>query len=104
MESFAELLEESLATIKMRPGSIITGSVVHIGSEYVTVHAGLKSESIIPLEQFKNELGELEVSVGDDVEVALDTIEDGFGATKLSREESQARPGLDPAGERLRGR
>jgi small subunit ribosomal protein S1 len=89
MENFADLLEESLAITKMRPGSIITGSVVHIGNEYVTVHAGLKSESIIPIDQFKSEAGELEVAVGDDVEVALDTVEDGFGATKLSREKAK---------------
>jgi small subunit ribosomal protein S1 len=89
MENFAELLEESLLTTKMRPGSIINGVVVQIGSEYVTVFAGLKSESIIPIEQFKNESGELEVEVGDEVEVALDTVEDGFGATKLSREKAK---------------
>ncbi len=89
MENFAELLEESLASTKMRPGSIITGTVVHVGSEYVTVNAGLKSESIIPIEQFKNERGELEAAVGDEVEVALDTVEDGFGATKLSREKAK---------------
>ncbi|MFT5173232.1 MAG: small subunit ribosomal protein S1 [Gammaproteobacteria bacterium] len=89
MENFAELLEESLITTKMRPGAIIMGTVVQIGSEYVTVFAGLKSESIIPIEQFKDERGELEVEVGDEVEVALDTVEDGFGATKLSREKAK---------------
>jgi small subunit ribosomal protein S1 len=89
MESFAELLEESLSTIKMRPGSIIMGTVVHIGNEYVTVHAGLKSESIIPVDQFRTEMGDLEVEVGDEIEVALDTIEDGFGATKLSRDKAK---------------
>jgi small subunit ribosomal protein S1 len=89
MENFAELLEESLLTTKMRPGSIINGVVVQIGNEYVTIFAGLKSESIIPIEQFRNELGELEVEVGDEVEVALDTVEDGFGATKLSREKAK---------------
>ena len=89
MENFAQLLEESLAITKMRPGSIITGTVVSVGSEYVTVHAGLKSESIIPIEQFKNERGEIEVVVGDEIEVSLDTVEDGFGATKLSREKAK---------------
>lgn len=89
MESFAELLEQSEVEKKMRPGSIITGLVVGIGSEFVVVHAGLKSESTIPLEQFKNDRGELEVEVGDSVEVALDTVEDGFGATKLSREKAK---------------
>ncbi len=89
MENFAELLEENLASIKMRPGSIINGVVINIGDEYVTVHAGLKSESVIPIEQFRNDAGELEVAVGDDVEVALDTVEDGFGVTKLSREKAK---------------
>ena len=89
MENFAELLEESLANTKMRPGSIINGTVVNVGNEYVTVFAGLKSESIIPLDQFRNESGEIEVAVGDTVEVALDTVEDGFGATKLSREKAK---------------
>ncbi len=89
MENFAELLEENLASIKMRPGSIINGVVVNISDEFVTVHAGLKSESVIPIEQFRSDAGELEVAVGDDVEVALDTVEDGFGVTKLSREKAK---------------
>ena len=89
MESFAELLAQSEVEKKMRPGAIIQGKVVQIGNEYVTVHAGLKSESIIPVEQFRDENGDLEVGVGDDVEVALDTVEDGFGATKLSREKAK---------------
>jgi len=89
MENFAELLEENLAAIKMRPGSIINGVVINIGDEFVTVHAGLKSESVIPIEQFRNDAGELEVAVGDDVEVSLDTVEDGFGVTKLSREKAK---------------
>jgi len=73
----------------MRPGAILTGTVVAIGGEYVTVTAGLKSESTIPVEQFRNESGEIEVTVGDSVEVALDTVEDGFGATKLSRDKAK---------------
>ena len=89
MESFAELLEQSEVEKKMRPGVIIDGTVLAVGSEYVTVHAGLKSESTIPVEQFRNENGEVEVAVGDRVEVALDTVEDGFGATKLSREKAK---------------
>ena len=89
MESFAELLAQSEVEKKMRPGAIITGTVVAVGNEYVTVNAGLKSESTIPVEQFRNESGEIEVSVGDSVEVALDTVEDGFGATKLSREKAK---------------
>ena len=89
MESFAELLERSEVEKKMRPGVIIDGTVVAVGSEYVTVHAGLKSESTIPVEQFRNENGEMEVVVGDLVEVALDAVEDGFGSTRLSREKAK---------------
>jgi small subunit ribosomal protein S1 len=89
MESFADLLAQSEVEKKMRPGAILTGTVVAVGGEYVTVTAGLKSESTIPVEQFRNESGEIEVSVGDSVEVALDTVEDGFGATKLSRDKAK---------------
>ncbi len=89
MESFAELLEQSEVEKKMKPGAIITGTVVEVGPEYVTVNAGLKSESTIPVEQFRDDSGAVEVSVGDQVEVALDTVEDGFGATKLSREKAK---------------
>jgi len=89
MESFAELLEQSEVEKRMKPGSIIMGQVIAVESDFVIVHAGLKSESIIPVEQFKNDAGEIEVGVGDDVEVALDTVEDGFGATKLSREKAK---------------
>ena len=89
MESFADLFAESEVEKKMRPGAILRGVVVEIGPEFVTVNAGLKSESAIPLEQFYNERGVLEVSVGDEIEVALDTVEDGFGATKLSREKAK---------------
>ncbi len=89
MESFAELLEQSEVEKKMKPGAIITGTVVEVGPEYVTVNAGLKSESTIPVEQFRDESGAVEVNVGDQVEVALDTVEDGFGATKLSREKAK---------------
>ena len=88
-ESFAELFEESLKTLDMEPGSIITGIVVDIDSDWVTVHAGLKSEGVIPREQFLNEQGELTISVGDEVHVALDAVEDGFGETKLSREKAK---------------
>ena len=89
MESFAELLAESEVEKRMRPGAILTGTVVDVGTEYVTVHAGLKSESIIPLDQFRGESGAIEVMIGDSVEVALDTVEDGFGATRLSREKAK---------------
>ncbi|HSH42556.1 MAG TPA: 30S ribosomal protein S1, partial [Arenicellales bacterium] len=88
-ESFAELFEESLAKQELRPGSIVTGTVVDIKSDVVIVNAGLKSEGVIPVEQFYNEQGELEVNVGEDVEVALDTVEDGFGETRLSREKAK---------------
>ncbi|MCL5041109.1 MAG: 30S ribosomal protein S1 [Gammaproteobacteria bacterium] len=88
-ESFAELFEESLKTLDMEPGSIITGIVVDIDSDWVTVHAGLKSEGVIPREQFLDEQGELTIAVGDEVHVALDAVEDGFGETKLSREKAK---------------
>ncbi len=88
-ESFAELFEQSFANQQMRPGAIVTGTVVDIRSDVVVVHAGLKSEGVIPIEQFRNEAGELEVAVGDSVEVALDAMEDGFGETRLSREKAK---------------
>ncbi|WMS87259.1 30S ribosomal protein S1 [Pleionea litopenaei] len=88
-ENFAELFEQSLQEVEMRPGAIITGTVVAIDSEMVTVNAGLKSEGVIPRDQFTNASGELEVEVGDTVEVALDAIEDGFGETRLSRERAK---------------
>ena len=88
-ESFAELFEQSLANQQMRPGAIITGTVIDIRSDVVVVNAGLKSEGVIPIEQFRNEQGELEVHIGDDVEVALDAMEDGFGETRLSREKAK---------------
>ncbi len=88
-ENFAELFEQSLQQVEMRPGAIITGTVVAIDSEMVTVNAGLKSEGVIPRDQFTNASGELEVQVGDEVEVALDAIEDGFGETRLSRERAK---------------
>ena len=87
-ESFAELFEESFASQQIKPGSIITGTVVAVNDDVVIVSAGLKSEAVIPVEQFKNDKGEGEVSVGDEVEVALDAVEDGFGETKLSREKA----------------
>ncbi|MGB5489359.1 MAG: S1 RNA-binding domain-containing protein, partial [Woeseiaceae bacterium] len=89
-ESFAELFEESFASQQIKPGSIITGVVVAVNDDVVLVSAGLKSEAVIPLEQFKNDKfeGEGGISVGDKVEVALDAVEDGFGETKLSREKA----------------
>jgi len=88
-ESFADLFEESLATTQMKPGSILMGTVVEINQDFVMVSAGLKSEGVIPLDQFMSEKGELEVAVGDEVEVALDSVEDGFGETRLSREKAK---------------
>ena len=88
-ESFAELFEQSLANQRIRPGMILTGLVVDVGSDMVVVNVGLKSEAVIPLEQFKNERGELEVKAGDSVEVALDAMEDGSGETRLSREKAK---------------
>ncbi|BBI92403.1 30S ribosomal protein S1 [Serratia symbiotica] len=88
-ESFAQLFEESLKTIETRPGSILRGTVVAIDKDVVLVDAGLKSESAIPAEQFKNVQGELEIQVGDEVDVALDAVEDGFGETLLSREKAK---------------
>jgi len=88
-ESFAQLFEESLKKIKTRPGSIVRGIVIAIEKEVVLVDAGLKSESAIPAEQFKNSQGLLDVKVGDRIDVALDAIEDGFGETLLSREKAK---------------
>ncbi len=88
-ESFAQLFEESLSNIQMRPGTIINGTVVDIRNDAVIVHAGLKSEGVIPIDQFMTDKGELDVHVGDVVEVALDAVEDGFGETILSREKAK---------------
>ncbi|MGL9760332.1 MAG: 30S ribosomal protein S1 [Symbiopectobacterium sp.] len=88
-ESFAQLFEESLKEIETRPGSIVRGIVVAIDKDVVLVDAGLKSESTIPVEQFKNAQGELEIQVGDEIDVALDAVEDGFGETLLSREKAK---------------
>ena len=95
-ESFAELFEESFASQQIKPGAIITGVVVAVNGDVVIVSAGLKSEAVIPLEQFKNDKIEGGISVGDEVEVALDAVEDGFGETKLSREKAiRARTWID---------
>jgi len=88
-ESFAELLEQSLAGQQIKPGAIITGIVIDVNNDVVIVNAGLKSEAVIPASQFFNEDGEVEVDIGDTVEVALDTVEDGFGETRLSREKAK---------------
>ena len=88
-ESFAQMFEESLASQRIRPGQILTGRVIEVTADVVVVSAGLKSEAVIPTAQFKNERGEIEVKVGDDVEVALDSVEDGSGETRLSREKAK---------------
>ncbi|HYE34537.1 30S ribosomal protein S1 [Methylocaldum sp.] len=88
-DSFAQLFEESLAKAEMRPGSIITGTVIDIGPDVVVVNAGLKSEGVIPKWQFLNADGQIEVQIGDTVEVALDMLEDGLGATLLSRDKAK---------------
>jgi len=88
-ESFAQLFEHSLANQRIRPGMILTGLVVDVTPDVVIVNVGLKSEAVIPLEQFKNERGEVEVKPGDQVEVALDSVEDGTGETRLSREKAK---------------
>jgi small subunit ribosomal protein S1 len=88
-ESFAQLFEQSLANQRIRPGMILTGLIIDVTSDVVIVNVGLKSEAVIPLEQFKNERGEVEVKAGDQVEVALDSVEDGTGETRLSREKAK---------------
>ena len=88
-ENFAELFEESLVEIDMNPGAIVSGTVIDIDSDWVTVHAGLKSEGVIAKSEFLDEQGAFELEVGSVVKVALETVEDGFGATKLSREKAK---------------
>ena len=88
-ESFAELFEESLNTIEMAPGSIVTGTVVEIDTDWVVVHAGLKSEGMIPRSQFVSEGGEFTLQVGDQVKVAMEVVDDGSGETRLSREKAR---------------
>ena len=88
-ESFAQLFESSLANQRIRPGMILTGLVVEVSDDVVIVNVGLKSEAVISIDQFKNERGELEVKAGDNVEVALDSVEDGTGETRLSREKAK---------------
>jgi len=88
--SFAELFEESLKTIEMNSGSIITGVITDIDKDWVTVHTGLKSEGVISKEEFLDDNGEISINIGDEVKVSLEAVEDGFGATKLSREKARA--------------
>ena len=88
-DSFAELFEESLKTVDMKPGSIVTGVIIDIDNEWVTVHAGLKSEGVISRDEFLDANGKCSLSIGDEVQVALEAVEDGFGETKLSREKAK---------------
>ena len=88
-ESFAELLEESLSSSEMKPGAVIEAEVVDINGDYVIVNAGLKSESEIPASQFRDSDGAVQVNIGDRVEVAIETVEDGYGNTRLSRERAR---------------
>ncbi|MDP2025726.1 30S ribosomal protein S1 [Sulfuriferula sp.] len=89
MESFAALFEESLTRQELRAGEVITAEVVGIDDNFVTVNAGLKSESLIAIEEFRTDRGELEVQIGDFVSVAIEMLEDGYGATKLSRDKAK---------------
>ena len=89
MESFAALFEESLSRQDMRSGEVISAEVVRLDHNFVIVNAGLKSEAFIPIEEFKNDQGELEVKVGDFVSVAIESLENGFGDTILSRDKAK---------------
>jgi small subunit ribosomal protein S1 len=88
-ESFAELFEQSQIEGKMRPGTIVSATVVDVNQDTVIVNAGLKSEGLIPIEQFFDDKGDIEVAIGDEVDVALDAVEDGYGETRLSREKAK---------------
>ena len=88
-ESFAALLDESLRTLEMQPGSIVTGVVLDVDKEWVTVHVGLKSEGVISLDEFRNNDGSVEIASGDEVQVALEAVEDGYGETRISREKAR---------------
>ncbi len=88
-ESFSALLDESLSTLDMQPGSIVSGVVLDVDSDWVTVHVGLKSEGVISLDEFRNNDGKADIKVGDEVEVALEAVEDGYGETRISREKAR---------------
>ena len=88
-ESFANLLDESLKNLDMQSGSIVSGVVLDVDKDWVTVHVGLKSEGVISIDEFRNNEGELDISVGDDIEVALEAVEDGYGETRISREKAR---------------
>ena len=88
-ESFSALLDESLNNLDMQPGSIVSGVVLDVDKDWVTVHVGLKSEGVISLDEFRNNEGEVSIEVGDQVEVALEAVEDGYGETRISREKAR---------------
>ena len=88
-ENFATLLNDSLSTLEMQPGSIVTGVVLDVDKEWVTVHVGLKSEGVISLDEFRNNDGKVEIKTGDEVQVALEAVEDGYGETRISREKAR---------------
>ena len=88
-ESFSALLDESLNTLDMQPGSIVSGVVLDLDNDWVTIHVGLKSEGVIPLDEFRNNEGKVNISIGDEVEVALEAVEDGYGETRISREKAR---------------
>ena len=88
-ESFATLLDESLETLDMKQGSIVSGVVLDVDKDWVTVHVGLKSEGIISLDEFRDNDGKADIAIGDDVEVALEAVEDGYGETRISREKAR---------------
>ncbi|MFN7694562.1 MAG: S1 RNA-binding domain-containing protein, partial [Burkholderiales bacterium] len=89
VESFAAMFEESLERSNMRPGEVVSAEVVRIDYNFVVVNAGLKSEAYVPLEEFKNDKGEIEVQIGDFVSVAVDAVENGYGDTILSRDKAK---------------
>ena len=88
-ENFAALLDESLNTLEMQPGTIVSGVVLDLDKEWVTVHVGLKSEGVIPLDEFRDVEGKVDIKVGDEIEVALEAVEDGYGETRISREKAR---------------
>ena len=88
-ESFSALLDKSLNTLDMQPGSIVSGVVLDVDKDWVTVHVGLKSEGVVSLDEFRDNDGEVQINVGDEVEVALEAVEDGYGETRISREKPE---------------
>ena len=88
-ESFADLLDESIASLEMQPGSIVSGVVLDIDKNWVTVHVGLKSEGVVSIDEFRTNDGQLNIEVGDQIEVALEAVEDGYGETRISREKAR---------------